>query len=209
MDKKTNILTEFSKEKSAAEIRSLTRQSYSWLKGKIAELKKTNIRASDISKTLLKDKSRFVNRADNQFKLGGLYFFYYDPLMKRELPYYDIFPLVIPLETYSDGFLGLNLHYLPLNYRIMFLNKLKKFAILDKNDELKRLQVSYEILNASRRYKEFKPCIKRYKKSNIRSKIITVQPGEWDVAMALPVQQFVKESAAEVWDDSVQKIKKS
>jgi hypothetical protein len=209
MDKKTNLLSEFTKEKSAAEIRSLSRQSYTWLKSKIADLKKTNIKANDISRTLVNDKSRYVNKEDNRFNLGGLYFFYYNPLTKRELPYYDIFPLVIPIETYSDGFLGLNLHYLPLNYRVLFLNKLKRFAVLDKNNEIKRLQISYEILNASKKYKEFKPCIKRYHKTNIRSKIITVQPGEWDVAMALPVQQFVKESAVEVWDDSVQKIKKS
>ena len=34
--------------------------------------------------------------------------FFYDPKLKKKLPYYDTFPLVLPLENYSDGFLGLN-----------------------------------------------------------------------------------------------------
>jgi hypothetical protein len=41
-------------------------------------------------------------------------------------------PMVLVLDRYNDGFLGLNLHYLPFQYRIAFLGKLMKFA--DLND---------------------------------------------------------------------------
>ena len=34
---------------------------------------------------------------------GRLNLFFYDPKFKKKLPYYDTFPLVLPLETYSDG----------------------------------------------------------------------------------------------------------
>ena len=44
--------------------------------------------------------------------MGKMYFFYYDPKGKKTLATYDRFPLVFPIERYSDGFLGLNLHYL-------------------------------------------------------------------------------------------------
>jgi hypothetical protein len=53
-----------------------------------------------------------------------MYFFIYDRKGKNELDYYDRFPLIIPLESYSDGFLGLNIHYLPMRYRIAFMRKL-------------------------------------------------------------------------------------
>ena len=42
---------------------------------------------------------------------GKMYFYFYDPKYKAVLPIYDRFPLVIPIEPYPDGFLGLNLHY--------------------------------------------------------------------------------------------------
>ena len=49
---------------------------------------------------------------------GRLNMFFYDPKLKKKLPYYDRFPLVLPLENYNDGFLGINLHYLPIPLRI-------------------------------------------------------------------------------------------
>ena len=43
--------------------------------------------------------------------LGKMYFYSYNPKWKDKLPWYDTFPLVFPIERYSDGFLGLNFHY--------------------------------------------------------------------------------------------------
>ena len=34
---------------------------------------------------------------------GRLNMFIYDPKFKKTLPYYDTFPLVLPLEKYNDG----------------------------------------------------------------------------------------------------------
>ena len=42
---------------------------------------------------------------------GLLNMFFYDPKLKEKLKYYDLFPLVLPLEKYRDGFLGINFHY--------------------------------------------------------------------------------------------------
>ena len=42
---------------------------------------------------------------------GRLNMFIYDPKTKNRLPYYDVFPLVLPLEPIKGGFLGLNFHY--------------------------------------------------------------------------------------------------
>jgi len=88
------------------------------------------------------------------------------------------------------------------------MQKLLTLAILDDEDEIKRLRVTYEILKVSKRFKQFKPCIKRYLNTHIRSKILAVTPDEWDVALYLPVHQFKKESANKVWQESVQQIKK-
>ena len=43
---------------------------------------------------------------------GRLNMYFYDPKTKKKLPYYDTFPLVLPVDTFKGGFVGLNFHYL-------------------------------------------------------------------------------------------------
>ena len=143
--------------------------------------------------------------ADNAI-IGKMYFFKYDPKGKMDLPKYDKFPMVFPIEQYQDGFLGLNLHYLPIRVRAAFLDKLMAYAVL-KDDDIQKIRVTYDILNASRRFKEFKPCIKRYLKTRLRSKILTIQPNEWEVATFLPMYQFKGAKPQQVWKESLQTIK--
>jgi hypothetical protein len=77
-----------------------TRDARRWLRTKIPSLRPTK-------GELMRDRMRL---RDKSF-IGRMYFYYYDPKTKDTLPYYDKFPLVIPIERYSDGFLGLNLHF--------------------------------------------------------------------------------------------------
>jgi hypothetical protein len=205
----TSKLTELTQERNAAEIQMLSRDSVRWLNSKINNLRNV----SSIPRQIYSEKDRHRNKYSlgytGKFVLGGLYFFFYNPKMKEELPYYDVFPLVMPLEKYDDGFLGLNFHYLPPKSRIMFLNKVLNRAVYDSNGDLKRIRITYDILDATRRYKEFRPCVKRYLFTHIRSKIIAVQPDEWDVASYLPVHQFKKAPVKEVWQDSLNEIRNS
>jgi virulence-associated protein VapD len=195
-------LTLLEREKTAAEMQTLSRKSIQWLVERIAEIK--NIRA--VPSQIRAEKNRYTRR----FLLGGLYFFYYNPKNKNDLEYYDTFPLVLMLERYSDGFLGLNLHYLPVRYRVALLRKLISYgAIYTDQDEIKRIRITYEILNSTKRFKEFRPCLKRYLNSQIKSRILAVQPNEWDIATYLPVQQFRKAKPNKVWQDSINEIRNS
>jgi hypothetical protein len=194
----TSKLSLLAQQKSASQIQTMQKDSLQWLTKKISDLKNPGSIRTDIARERFRNTQRFV--------LGGMYFFYYSPKGKDDLPYYDKFPLIIPLERYTDGFLALNLHYLPLKYRILFLDKLFDYAIYDSNDELKRLRVTYDILSASRRFKEFRPCIKKYLYSHIQSKILAVQPNEWDIAAFLPIQQFRGATASTVWRDSLEEM---
>jgi len=177
-----------------------SKKSLEWLSQKIAELRGT----SNIPAGMSREKFRQVD----SFRLGKLYCFYYDPKGKESLPYYDRFPMVLAIEKYNDGFLGLNLHYLPFNYRLAFLSKLLKFAVQGEPGEIDRLRVTYDILVASRRLKEFRPCIKRYLSGHIQSKILAIQPNEWDIAAFLPLQQFRGAKSQEVWQESLEEIRK-
>ena len=193
-------LTSLAQKLSAAELQAMSRESYNWLIKKVAELRGV----SNIASSLAKEKKRVVSR----FKVGGLYYFYYDPKTKAELPYYDKFPLALILDVKPDGFLALNLHYLPLRYRLAFLDKLMDYASLDDAGDIKRIRITYDILTASRSLREFKPCIKHYLYGHVQSKILAVQPNEWEIAVHLPIQQFKKASPEEVWQESIEQIRK-
>jgi len=203
---KPSILTSLAGEKSAKDMQTISRESALWLTKKVAELRNP----TRLIVPITKEKTRFTRPSDRQkFLIGGLYYFVYDPLGKNELPYYDRFPLVMPLKREADGFLGLNLHYLPIKYRVNFLRKLMPLALYNDEDEIKRIRITYPILNASSRYKEFRPCIKKYLYTHIKSRILAVQPNEWDIATYLPVQQFKKTPVNTVWKESVAEIRKN
>jgi hypothetical protein len=197
----TSKLTELAKEYKATEYPRLSKDSITWFKEKIAEIKRPA--------AIIRDISQEQSRRTNQLNLGRLYCFAYDPKTKDDLPYYDRFPMVLMLEKYPDGFLGLNLHYLPYNYRVAFLNKLVKYAVTNKEDDIVRLRVTYDILNASRRLREFKPCLKRYLFNHMRSRLLAIQPNEWETATLLPIQSFKGATANKVWKESVEEIKES
>ena len=130
---------------------------------------------------------------------GRLNMFFYDPKLKKTLPYYDRFPLVLPLENYPDGFLGINLHYLPIPLRIRLLDRLVDFSTDTKFDEGTTLNVSY---NALKRVRLIKPTIKRYLAGKVKSRFRRIDADEFTIATLLPVQRFSKASDAEVWKDS-------
>lgn len=195
----TSKLTKLADERNEFELEQYSIKSLKWFTSKINNLKNPRALANQIKKE--------TGRNTNRFLIGGLYFFYYSAKYDDRLPYWDAFPLVLPLERYGDGFLGMNLHYLPPRIRAGFMDKLMNFAIYDDNDEIKRLRVTYDIVSASRRYKEFRPCVKRYLYKNIASKLLKVEPNEWETAVFLPVHQFQKAKVNEVWRDSIQEIK--
>lgn len=143
-------------------------------------------------------KSQAVDRVD----IGKMYFFVYDPKMKKELPYYDRFPLIFPFKELSDGFMGINLHYLPPRLRAKLMDALYGLVNNKKYDETTRLNLSYRILNGAARYRFFKPTVKRYLLEKVRSRFIEVNAEQWDMALFLPVEQFSKASKSKVWSDS-------
>lgn len=194
-----STLTQIANEKTALDQEFLSRQSYAWFQDKIKGLQAP----IQLAKEIVNDRTRKRGR----FVMGGLYHFFYDPLTKADLPYYDMFPLAIPLQPMNDGFLALNLHYLPPRYRAAFMDKLMNFAVLNQDDEPKRLRVTYDILNATKTFREFKPCIKHYLKSQIKSRIVAIEPFEWETALFLPTAVFKGATVQKIYKESLLKTK--
>ena len=127
--------------------------------------------------------------------IGLLNLFFYDPKYKETLPYYDTFPLVLPLEGIKGGFSGLNFHYLPPLLRLQLLENMQRYATSNKIDTA-RFDVSW---GRVKNIPLVKPTIKKYLYKHVRSSFLRIDLSQAAIACYLPVQQFQKRPAAGVY----------
>ena len=163
-------------------------QSVAWFRNKIKEF------GTPTSSDLIRDGKR-----TSVPTFGLLNMFVYSPKLKDKLPYYDTFPLVLPVEEYNDGFLGINLHYLSIPMRMGLLDRLMTFSNNDKFDKTTELRTNYSNL---KKVDLIKPCLKRYLASNVKTNFRKVEADEFVVATLLPVQQFKKRGDKYVFNKS-------
>jgi hypothetical protein len=145
-------------------------------------------------------------RKVSSMEFGYMYAFKYDPKTKNDLPYYDTFPLVFPVRMDSDGFLGINFHYLPPVLRAKLMNALYSTLTNKKYDDTTKVKISYSILQSASKYRYFKPMLKKYLRSRVRSQFLEVQVNEWDIAIFLPTESFRKADTGRVWEESRKQI---
>ena len=153
------------------------------------------------------DRTRFRLKPE----MGNMYIFNYDPKFKETLPYYDRFPLVIPFDatrkagkSIGADFLGINLHYLSLRIRARLFDAL--YTTVDLDDPERTFQINYSILRNAHKYRFFKPCIKRYILNNVKGRFFFIEPDEWDIALFLPTERFVRATKSRVHRESLAKV---
>jgi hypothetical protein len=159
-----------------------TRDAADWLIDKAKEA----VFGPTQQKRILRD----TDRQRDKIFIGNMYFYVYDAKWKDKLPYFDRFPLVIPIERYNNGFLGLNLHYLIPPQRAVLLNRMSSTLTNKRFDESTKFRMNYQTLKGVSKFDMAKPAIKRYLFSHVRSKFIYVPPEEWDIAIYLPAENW-------------------
>ena len=104
------------------------------------------------------------------FAPGQLYFFTYSAQTKQ--PYYDMYPLSYVIEYQKGGFLGCNIHYVPLTQR----------------DEL-----ATSLLNNSAQGAVAVPprTLHKYVYAGVRGQPYRIPDSEWTDVAQLPTEKFV------------------
>ena len=177
-----------------AGITARTKESQKWFQANIESMQTPGRRE------LLKDKA--LEPTDRMI-FGNMFMYFYDPKHKETLPYYDRFPLTIMLEPTKTGFQGLNLHYLRPDIRAQFLDELMGLGPKNVTDKSRLTKLRYDLIQSTRKYKEFKPCFKSYLSDHVKSRIVRVPMTEWEIAIFLPTEQFKKAGKAKIWKDSI------
>ena len=189
----SNLFQKLELEAFRAGINPRTQQSRDWFRKKAQQMRRVN-------RNQLMQEEEIILR--NRFGVGNMYMFFYDPKTKDTLPYYDAFPLVIPVEPAEKGFYGINLHYLPPVLRAKFLDSLLDITSNKSYDEKTKFRLSYQLLKGSQKFRHFKPCFKRYLTAHVRSRFALVPAPEWEIATFLPTADWRKASGTQVYRDS-------
>lgn len=161
------------------------------------------------------DVSKFKS-AGNTPRVGHMYYFDYDPKTRNQLPYFDTIPLIICIGLMSDGWLGINLHYMPPVMRKVFLDRLMEVAT-NSRSQMEYERVSWTLLQSALTDDFLTNTIKRYlvDKKYFKSFLIEVDPSHWEKVIFLPHQQLKQDirqesgkyitknvSNARVWGDT-------
>lgn len=131
---------------------------------------------------------------------GSIVSFHYFAKHYDTLPFFNLQPIAIPIEYYSDGFLGLNLNYVPPIHRVAVMLRLKKIMNIKGIGENKRLAISYATIRGFSKAPILAPTVKRYLYSHLRSGIYQIPESRWMDAVLLPnyMQKWYNAQPSEV-----------
>ncbi len=188
-----NLLNVF--KRNQYNLHNASRQSKAWCEQQLLLISKQQLTPNKVMKS-------DTQQLTTTLVPGNLYMFFYDAKTKDKLPYWDKFPLTFPFKKLEDGFMGLNMHYLPYQLRVQLLDKLMQFATNSKMDATTRLKYSWALIDGVSKYQAAQPCIKRYLDSHVQSAYRKVDGNDWATAMMLPVESFVGANKQAVWTDS-------
>jgi hypothetical protein len=197
MAKQENLANIF--EKNQYDLHKAARKSKAWFDQQLLLISRQGITANNLMKS-------DPNQLKNTVVPGSLYMFFYDAKHKDTLPYWDRFPLVFPYKKTPGGFIGLNMHYLPYQLRVVLLDRLMQFQSDNKMDATTKIRYSWDLINGVSKYKAAEPCIKQYLDGHVRSAFRKVDSKDWAAAMLLPVESFVGANKLAVWSDSKRAI---
>jgi len=157
-----------------------------WYRDRVREIVPTRLTETNIISSIRKGDS------STRPIYGLMNLMYYDPKLKESLPYYDVFPLVIPIKRLNDGFIGINFHYLSIPLRLGLLEKLQPLT-----QEGRRIG-----WNRVSKFRYIKPCVKRYLATHVKSRFLKIEEEQMQLAAMMPVQRFRKESYRKVHAES-------
>jgi hypothetical protein len=191
----SNLFQQLEQEAFRAGITPRSKQSIRWFRNKLSTIKSVNRQAIMREDPITKMKA-------NSGMVGSMFMYFYDPKLKKTLPYYDRFPLTVIVGPAEGGFYGINLHYLPMTLRAKFLDSLMERTSNKKYDET----TTFKFLSSASKNKYFKPCFKHYLTRHVQGQVALVPAPEWEIATFLPTAQFKKENENKIWSDSRKKI---
>jgi len=129
---------------------------------------------------------------------GNMYFYKYKAEPTNIL--YDRFPLIFMIRKRGQLFEGINFHYIPVKWRMPLFEDMRRFFDSDELQEDTRLRVRAfrKIILTNMKYRFAKVAIHRYRRENIRSKVLRIPPTEWEKTILQPAEMFIADTGKRI-----------
>ena len=157
------------------DMKRLQKKSVRWYAEEIKRIKKNRY-----------NKSNFIRMSHERTKrleIGKMYMFEYIAKHRDTLPVWDRYPLVLPFTTTENGFIGINLHYLPHKIRAWLLSRLLKHS----NEKTNKVHISWQLLTRLSRANVAEYATHRYLLTHITSPFRLVKIEDYPNAIMLPL----------------------
>jgi len=205
-DMAVNVFDELKSIRDAVGAPKFGAAGIKWMRDSIKAL--NELADISVEEKFIRDEKRLMTTRGFK-REGQMFMFNYQPVTKIKLKYYDTFPVIFILKLERDGFLGINLHYLPPQLREKVFINLLTFTSGGLETDYTRLILIYEKLMARPKFRHYiKPCIKKYLYKRIDSYMLRIPPEDWYIATFLPVSRFKKKHRQLVWTETRQQILK-
>lgn len=145
-------------------------KSRDWYREQLAQKLPKNIITDESSDEVGDELERDRNITTTFPRLYNLMFYQYKAKWRRDLPFYDKYPLAFVLEKDARSFFAVNLHYYSPEERLGIAMSL-----------------------AEDRIPRFTKGAHKYLLSEVRSPYLVLAQQEWQTMCLLPVEEFVRD----------------
>lgn len=146
------------------------KQSREWYRRELENSSPRNIITDEKSDEVGDELQRDSNKVTTFPRLFNLMFYKYKAKTRRDLPFYDKYPLAFVLEMDARSFFAVNLHYYSPEERMGLVMSL-----------------------AEDRIPKFRKGAHKYLLSEVRSPYLILAQQEWQTMCLLPVEEFVRD----------------
>ena len=145
-------------------------QSKDWYRKQLAGKQPRNLITDERSDEIGDELERDRNLSTTFPRLFNLMFYEYKAKWRRDLPFYDKYPLAFVIETDDKSFFAVNLHYYSPKERLGVVASLMEDKI-----------------------PKFRKGAHKYLLSEVRSPYLILAQQEWETMCLLPVEEFVRD----------------
>jgi hypothetical protein len=173
-----------------------TAESLLWFRRRVSKDTKLNRQALIKSHGDYKAKRGRENR---NTIVGKLFYFHYEAETAgdKERGVFDEFPMVFIFNSTKSKegkqvLWGLNLHYATPAERAILYMKLLKLKNTKGWTEKTKLRVSWALIKQVAAHPVYTKCVHAYRVDRMKSRMIEIEPYDWEVAVFLQLQRWKK-----------------
>lgn len=198
--KPLTLLQQLEKRISQKQVDRFSKEAEKWITSQVSSFRGASV-GDRIIKDETKNRRNIRGNPKQPINLGQLVFFIYDAKHKDTLKWWDAAPLTLITSIEKDRMNGINFHIVVPKMRAYIFDILMQITTNKKFDDTTKIRLTYGLIKKMSQLKMLRVCYREYLFSHIRSKLVIIQPKDWNLVIYLNIYRFQKASASTIWSE--------